>query len=829
MIKFLFLPAPLPEESPSSMLRRMALRHGCSSISDFTQLIGARYPCSAVINRSHLIVQRITEQAGPAAAEFLSGLYEDIGALPSLPPLKIAGFIFVGDLIRRSKNAFCSECWSTGKEYYFKDLKLFSSCPIHYRQYLSSCPACGARLTWFSGLDGNCACGAVLTSPPCNPEQNEVERKLLEILRSGNADTLDRFLDILRHLGYRLQNDTPCPLNRSLLELGCAILNRNATKIVQHLFTLAKLFPHVPPKIISATMAGLTDPVIRGCAASFLKSSLAAAPARQFECQLATAASFSLSMKQLRAWLAIKPSEWKFIKSSAGIKDRTSKYSWEQANIISQVVLNHKLDNRSNKKKIRAEHEGITLHEIQQKLMISLHGIRELIKTNNLNPVMNDHQKYVFNDEDIKEFSLKYVSIRRLSAESGFSTSKIRLAIRRLDLPALSYSDCTTRFQMVPTDTCDRILYWCSKEILKKPLSPRKKYKATDLLTHGTNWLTKFEAGQRIGLCPSRLHCLMKHNFFSYRKFTPGQKIYVDAFSLAEFNSRYINATEARNILGCGIKAVRCTLKNLGIPATICPTNRNGGIYLYPREELLRYALTVKLKNHDRTQGYTIKEACRKLHTDHVTISTLIKNEKLPLIKRIISTPKLIEKEAIDSFYDTYAKQTTISHWLGIPRSYACRFLCELGISPVSGPSVNSARIPLFEISDINLKLGTHYSTSGPQAAAPSLFSISQILSKYQISGNDFNRNFLRTKFVKAFKTSKKTFLLKDDYLKIERILDAHLTIPQATRYLGIKCHRLVKAGQFKLSYPINDRIDLPMLSKSDLVIYAAKYDLNKT
>ncbi|PNB71392.1 hypothetical protein C1X64_25220 [Pseudomonas sp. GW456-E7] len=578
MSKILFTPRPLPEESPTSILKRMAIMHGCILRSDLKALFGRTCFNGSLISRSHPIIQEISKRAGAAGDEFLSGFYEPIGALHHAPPLKIAGLSVSADMIRKRGATYCSECWKNGIEHFIKDLKLSSYCPYHLRKYLTKCPNCQVKLYWHA-LDVKCRCNHLLISPPCSADTATNEQKLLNIFRMGDSQKFRQLCDYLNDLGYRVERHTECPANRCLLSLALAFLEEDMVGVLAHLRRLNELYPETPAYIIAAKLSLFPQPKARDCARDFIKYHSHENAKKNGTFTTAPLHSFSLTKRQIGAWLNIRQHYWKILRLEINIKPDKTKYNWIQAQSLSKQVLTIKLRN-GFKKKITRNSERPPKH-LQEMLQLSAAAIKGAIEHHLLAPKWEKSHKMYFDPHDIENFTKNFISVKLLSSQTNIPTKQIRRAIAHLKIAPLNIENNILQIQLISTHTSQLVIEWCNdiEQQLLKPRSPSTK-RALHTHTKTEAWLPSAAAAEYLDTSKQVIRKLTKLGFLTnVQKCEVGGHL-IDIRILKKFKTQYVSAAEVCKLFNYSRGKVTKTLKAFGVlPVTSPEIDDNPAIF----------------------------------------------------------------------------------------------------------------------------------------------------------------------------------------------------------------------------------------------------------
>ncbi|WP_170948620.1 TniQ family protein [Pseudomonas sp. Irchel 3A7] len=827
MSKLLYIPRPLPEESPTSILKRMAIMHGCILRSDFRSLFGQAYFNGSLISRSHPIVKNIFRQAGIAGDEFLEGFYEPTGKLHHAPPLKIAGISVSADMIRKRGAAYCSECWKNGIEYFIKDLKLSSYCPYHFRKYLSKCPNCQSRLYWH-GMNERCRCHHLLVSPPCSVDVAANEEKLLDIFRAGDAQKFAKLCNYLNNLGYRVERDTECPANRCLLTIALAILEEDMAKVLTNLKYLQILYPETPAFIIAAKLSLFFDANVRACARDFIKSTSREQAEERESFTTPPLHSFSLTKQQISAWLGIRQHYWKILRLAISIKPDKSRYTWQQALTVSKQVLIIKLRNGFSKKK--AKNSISPPKHIQEQLQLSAAAIKGAIELHLLTPKWAKNHKMYFEPHAIEIFSKNFISVKLFSSQTKTPTKEIRSAIAHLKIAPLNLENGTLRRRLISTQSSMLITEWCKKN---KKTQGRKRIKnSTTLLpcspTGEKMWLSTAEAAEYLETWEGPVCHFVKHGLLTkVKKSRNGCGHLIDAKELKAFKAQFVSSKEARNLLSCSNEKVVKALNNFGVSPVFGPKIDHNPANFYAREQILLRNSTETKALNETSNGYTIQQAAEKLHNPTRTILQLIKIGALQLSDYRSANP-FITCNSVDSFYNHFATSLTVSQWLKTRPAFVSKIMNSLNIYHLNGMPTDNPLYFIYAIEDIAkyFSIPKHHPLHKPgQKPSTALIKTSDLWEKYDISGKSFGEMFLSSGFVNPIRIGATNYLLPNEAAKVEGILERYYTFSQADRYLGHKHTRnLKKANLLIVVYPLKPSANYPMIEKVQVQAYAAKH-----
>jgi excisionase family DNA binding protein len=821
MINILFFPKPLPEESPTSLLKRMAIRHGCRFKSDIQALLGKADRYRSIINRTHPIIQSIAKKAGKDAESFLCGFYEPIGPLTKSPPLKISGLVVRSSMVRKTSAAFCSECGEGTHEYFIKDLTLSVYCPYHFRKYLARCPHCNAYLYWTALLTGACICRRPIISPLCSPEDARIENKLLSLFRAGDAGQLKKFEEYLFLLGYQKKDKSECRATRTVAAMAFALLESDQESILYNLHELKSLYPEIPKRVICAKLALIPYHKIRRCVLHFLRQDGKEMGYQKKIPTLKTLTPFSLSKTQICAWQKLADHHWKILNRIANIEPHNSRYTWMQARILAERILHLKHHNGFSQKQ---KFSGLGVSDLQRELFLTPKVIKGLVSEKILTPIRGTRDTSLFDPSEVKIFLTKYTSIHHLSAGSQISTNRIRYAIRRLDLSKSDFNNRNLRLHVATVQTGRLIVDWCKNDELHKhgghpqisSIQPRDKSNQTGV------WLSTKEAGQSLGVSVYVIRHLIREGIITcYLRTKNGGGYIIKKDEVMRFKSKYISLTEISTLLRYPVTITRKVLDAAGIaPATGLDFDKHRPYY-YLRRKIIKHAATVEKQRTEQGAFYTITETCQQLSLSAQTVLRLTRSGILKFKDPINRT---IQKKCVDAFYGSYATLIIIANWLNIPARCTYQALARFGVMPISDIRLNSTRIYLID------DIAQHFSVPPrPNSASARLKKVLNIVStsllrkKYELPPVLFGKLFISSGFVRTIQAYGPAFLLADDALKICGILDEYLTFSQADIYLGARqlTRSLVMSNKLSIAHPLRPYSDHPMIEKNLLRNYA--------
>jgi len=816
MINILFIPTPLPEESPTSLLKRMAIRHGCRLRSDIQALLGRTNRYRSILTRTHPVIQGVAKRAGIDAEFFLSGFYEPIGPLSTSPPLKISGLVVKSSMVRKTSAAYCSECGEGSHEYFIKDLALSVYCPYHMRKYLAKCPHCKASLYWPALLTGGCLCKRPLISPSCTPEEANIEIKLMSLFRSGDSDQFKKFEKYLFLLGYRRTDKSECLATRTLIALTFAVLERDKETFLYNLGKLHSLYPDVPKRILCAKLSQVPDKQIQNWIKDFLRQNRTKIGHQKNSTKSEPLTPFSLSRLQICAWQKLGAHHWKLLKRIANITPKNTRFTWIQAQSLAEKTLHLKLHNGFSQKKIVS---GLSINYLKNKLSLTNKAINGLITEKLLTPISGYRHTSLFDPVEVKTLSTNYISIQRLSASSQISTTRIRAAIAHLVLSNHDFNNRKLYLHVVSAQTGQLAIDWCKNQ---KPHPYRNYPRLTSDKNQTGVWLSTKETIQTLGVNVHTIRHLIRSGMLKHCLLsTNGHGYVIKKEEVERFRSEYIGLTETSNLLHWPRTITRETLKNAGITPVIGHESDSKKPSYFLRQQILKYARKLEKLINTQDAGYTIIEVRQQLDLPSPSILSMTRSG---IMKFTDPTNRTIQKKCVDEFYDNHVSLPVVANWLNVPASCVYKALARYGIKPLFDTPYNYTRIYLID------DIAKHFSVPprpNPEKTAATkkidIIRVSHLRKQYEAPSVQFGILFTKSGFIKTIEVYGPGYLLAEDAKKISDILDKHLLLSQVVKYFGSQqfARKLITTNKLTIARPLLPYSDHPLITKKSLRDYA--------
>jgi hypothetical protein len=823
MARYLFIPTPLPEESPSSLLRRMASRHGCVIREDLRLLFKFDGMYQTILSRSHQVVQDIAHDPLTNAEEFLTGFYEPIGPLPEVPPLKIAGLVIRADMIRKRSAAFCSECWKENHERFIKDITWAIYCPYHLRKYLERCPTCGIRLHWATLLPGTCRCNTLPCSPTCTSSDANIELKLLDIFRASDAEKLKKLEQNLYLLGHRVGDDNRCPAVRTTFNLAFALLEGDKNAVLANISYLCDLYPFVPRRIICAKLASIAEPMARQCVIQFLRGHFHGTPGPSPQVCITP---FSLTRTQINDWLGLVIHRGIITHKTSGLPRTTYTYrfNWTQAQFLSEHTLRLKLTNGYSKKK---KFTGLIIKQVQQLLLLSAQSIRGLISEKTLTPLTGCRSTLLFKEPEVLSFSERYTSIKAMCVETSISKHRIRKALKELNLIRLDFSNTLLNQKLIRTEDKQPVIDWCNTRLPRRPSRGKASYPmlSTDSYETG-DWFSTFDAALQLKISVHVIRFLIRARLIScqQRLVGRGPAFFINKAEIERFEKDYIGVTDAARLLECPLVNTSKLLMNNGLSPVTGPGVDENLTFFFRRSDVINFMTQRDNARIINGGGLTIDETKKVLNISTNAVLFLIQTNILTWRNEV---DKTIVKEKVEHFHSNYAERTTIANWLRIPKTCVLKFLQIYNITPLT-PSFRGACFYLIDDIARHFSIPVRPDATEYPIISTDITKASDVRDKYKCPSAIFSKLFITSGYVTTIQDFGPLYITKADERRVANILDKYCTMSQADKYLGLRhfSGNLVRTHKLRTLHPLKPYSDHPMLKRAELYEYARRNNI---
>lgn len=798
MIEFFFVPFPLPEESPTSLLKRFATNHGCVTSAQFHSL-GAPYSHVRSLSSAGDVPAWIAKTAGVYGNRFLSGFYTPVVKDGSKQHV-VNGVTVKNRMIRWSGIAFCSECWKEGKEHFIKDLRVCMHCPLHNKTYLFTCPACNARLRWSNTLTPLCGvCHTEIICPSCSPEEAVPEQVLLSWFRESKQENLDCFERTLRLLNYNLPvlGDD---MNRNTLIAAIGVVENDTKVLEDYLCSLHSQYPHLERRVISAVLSRIGTEASRNATLKFSQSdnqhyTLSSLPPPTHT--PIKKQPFLLSRKQVRKLTGLSVSQWP-------IFVREQKTLWESVGrglpLPESLIL--QLLDKSEEFKLRistsdTDSKIMTLQEAAQWLQLSPHTIKRLIREGLLQTTtLSDHRRLAIAESQLQKFSDEYETLDHLAARINQRKRIILSAIQILNIPRYYTSTFKHPSLLHHNDTI-RII---------KHLAPLKQTKHHSTLSreqlkllddhNATDYCICDEAAKLCGLPEGTISALIRHGWLTpHRKLNGGKAgIYLLKSEIMFAKHNFLRPGDYSKLIGTNPKIATELILSLGINPIAGPLLDCTATHIFLKKDIDNLIVSNTSTSED---SMTILEASRYLNLTEKTIICLLNTHDLSCSCENKQSSLFISKSKAQEFSTTHVNGATIAKWWGIRPTRILRFLAKMNIVPTH-EKYGTTNETIYRVSDLGPIGLDSLKQNSKKNYLSSLISTRDTSKKLQISVMALAKNFIKTGFITAIKVQGRQWISPAGYSKLRTFLKKYCTVAMADARIGLKSHfkELVAKGE---------------------------------
>ncbi|WP_156905630.1 helix-turn-helix domain-containing protein [Pseudomonas vranovensis] len=786
MKELFFVPFPLPEESPTSLLKRFAVKHGCVIPAQFSGL-GAPLYSSQALSITGEVPVWIAKRAGVYDDAFLSGFYPPETASCLNKRHIIHGLTIKDSMIRWSGRGFCSECWQGGMEYFIKDFRICLHCPYHERTYLFSCPKCNIQLSWFDTLTTQCrACKSEIISPLCKQSEAVPERTLLTWFRESKQDNLDLLAHTLHSLNYTTPN-LGIDSNRAKLIAAIAVVEDDQNTLIHYLHKLHSQYPQLERRIISSALSLVETETSINAVSAFLNCTCSHCSPPSFSPTThlnPQKESFLLTRKQIRKLINLPWKQWlEFTKLTQHIWKSVGRERKIPENLILELLEDFekfKLRPVANKPESRV----INLTAAAQVLGFTPHTVRRLIKAGLLEITVKSDHSHNISEHELQKFHDTYESLNQLTSRAKQSIKIVSLAMRILNILPIPKKPFTFPVIIKRSDS-DRIIEFLEAAQQRKTpnISNRKKLEFINE-SEIDDYYTCAEASRFSKFTPSTLACLIRNGCIIPRKLAKrrGNALYLRKSDIDAANYNFLTAGEFTKMIGTVPNLATKLLTSLGINPVAGPITGFGTTSIFRRQDIEELIY----KNSNTTEEtMTILEASSYLNFSVDTVMALLKTHDLSADSDGAPSALFISKLKAKNFFVTHVNAITISRWCGIHPTKIQRFLEQKNIYPThEKPGKPTETIYRFD----DLKpVGFNFETAKTNKTyLDDLILTSDLCEKLKISIKGFHKNFTKTGFVTAIYGLGKEWINQEDYKKLRSFLKNYCTLAMADSRVGI-------------------------------------------
>ena len=717
-----FIPTPLPNESPTSVIKRLCLRNGYSKVSKFEAfhfvsdqakvcplLQGSRFEHFLVANSTDLLQEQMRK-----------GFYNTVGS--SWGNISIGKLTLSRRLLRPLDAALCTECLTDGWEHILKDNYLTSHCPIHNRHYLFSCPKCERYLSWKNQITSYCDCGELLVSPPCSWTEALPEARLMELFETGDQTRFDQVISIIRHLGIDLKTVSTVPV----YDVFAAAIALVFDDVEHAAISLYNIY-NIPEPLETEVLLTMLQPVIPRSTLEHLHQQFSKLPARE----LPSTSKILIPPRVMPQLLHLSIDQWHRLKYYSNIKklrstrDGRGSYTVEELEQIAREIRssNSPVDQRESLETAIRGGFYYELQEARDKLSVCERHFSYLIQQNAFGKKQVLNSKVYLTKHLVDDFTNNHIRSMILARKFKVSTSTIHVVLQKLKINYSIFANWYgppffVRREDVPAieekiRTTSKTKYGLACASRRVPPSPSTPVitltKAASILHVPTQTIQYYRDIGTLSHHPESLS-LISHE------------------DVLKFHQNFATPSDLGQELNISSKVVTRVLQRLGISPVAGPSITGTTSQIFARS-----ILPADLKH--RVNPYDDDFGIYWLRNETSTIAQTAKELglSLPDTSRLI---KLFIKPKRAPCYRHYP-----------------------GISPK-----DKAKL---------------------QALLGTLVPLTDILSAHSMSHHNFSRRFTNPKFVRKIKVGKVEYLTQDDAEKITSLLAEYCTTMEADKILG--------------------------------------------
>lgn len=420
-----YIPLPMLDESPSSMIRRLATMNGYSSVSKLTAgffgygfkahgqslVQGNRYESLILSQVGQTLQYRIHNGFYPLANA------DEPGGSFLLGKLKIGR-----RLLRANFFPACSDCRKAEHFHYINDLCLCSYCPIHQRKLLDTCPSCKRILRLRHLGHQSCTCGATWESPTCSEDECLPEKRLLEILEQQDQKKFNSLFSAIHMFGIAGNK-----INRA----SHLIFDAASSVVFEDCARLAKLLPVIWDSIDS-TLASVLELRLKKNhpKLAYLLDKLPTKSATKEE----TLPTKPIRGNALRMILGLGTPLWSQFRKAHPEYD---KHSFDGTDIAQIVLALEKFRANNQMQQIQFEKNICsTCHSLKTAtkiLGLSVQELHLLSRQKILVPTTTIRTSPYYKKGDVTAFQNSYVSTRALASQFKISIFEMITALNRCE------------------------------------------------------------------------------------------------------------------------------------------------------------------------------------------------------------------------------------------------------------------------------------------------------------------------------------------------------------------------------------------------------------
>jgi hypothetical protein len=795
MNKLIFVPTPLTEESPHSLIKRAAQRHGFSTTGKLNGLcIGPQTFRSTSLTQDSDFAKLFVAEAGVNGPKVLNGFYAKIERPKQRRRLVIGNIEIPITYLRLRTGAYCDGCFKEGWEHQVRDLKFAEFCPYHLKRYLTHCPECHMPVEWWHALDGKCRhCGIALKCQPCNLEECRLERMLVDLMRTRSQLNFDRLLVLTRQLGYTPEKPTVPDAMRRMVFIGAfSIMTDDSRAILEHLFKLHSLHPDVDKFWIAARFSLVVTPAAREASRIFLETKCQ--PFFKLAC---SHTPFLLTLRQLRSVLKTSASQMARIKKLTPLAQRSiySCFSVDEAVILARKTNEFLLadDGRLPIPK----KEMLCRANVCQILGISPAALKIYVQHDLLKPHLGCNHTPFFFRSDIEQFSRQYEPLQNLSKKTGKTIRRLYPTLELLDIQIIPNRSIKVRYWLINKTDIDRFVTTNKKKNKKTrhfiPLPP-----AVFRTQPSSNYMTTREAAKALEMVVANVESAIRAHMLKGVCRGRHMRIYIPKIEVKKFRIKYFTTVQAANLIKIHYPQAPDLLFGLGVRAVIGPMVDGTRDNVYKATDILRVAKLAIAENPSEHFNYHSKtSAAKRLHISPDMLSMLMTAKLIKFVKG--STGSYFRPSWVNNFAEDFIVPSELSKLANLPVTMIPQItdiLKNMGIIPITLKASDRSnylykRADLRDSHDEFSKKMAHLDKSRKYRAyikhttkpLPKGYTpMRDLLDTYGISASDFSNLFIKFGFISTLTNNQTKYISANDRIKCEAVLEKYCTCTMASK-----------------------------------------------
>ncbi|PXX61829.1 MULTISPECIES: TniQ family protein [unclassified Pseudomonas] len=836
MNKLFYVPIPLTDESPYSLIRRAMLAHGFHSVHEFSSVCLRQSALDHLaITQTAPITRFLAAEADTFATTLLDSFYQIVKRAHARH-LVVSGVEVPIRYLRLTSFAFCDECFKEGWQRQIQDFTLAEFCPYHQKKYLMRCPACGGAIKWWHVLSGRCHyCDHMLTCRSASSRECRPEEYLVQSLRTQNQAYFDKIFQILRQLGSPTAKApvapeaTRCQIN----EAAMLIANSDVQGLLQHLSSLHNTYPEIDKLWIAARFSGIHTPAKTEAINMFLEQDTATREKTH------NTTPFLLTFKQIKRKLQ-KEGVYFPNPRQLRLSLNPTKRLFSIDDICAAYAAHEQYQDMGAGRLPKPKAELCTAKEAACRLYIKPQVIQTYARHGLISYYSGGHNKKFFLTDDIDGLISRLQPPRYIAGTCDIKLRTLHRAIIELNLePTYSYglhwSNCLFTMddiQSIKTLLNDNTEHTRQSFRLILPELPADPI-------FFKNYSTYTGAVKLLKIQSTTLHQLIKWHYL-HNCLISKNKIYIPNTELLKFRNKYINSKTVGKELKIPTFMLFDVLQALGIQPIVFPeTGLIRADLLYKKSEISKIQSTLSMESPNEPQNYlTIDSARKRFGVNEDTIVFLAHHN---FISHLQGRRKIYFRPGtVDLFFKKFSVLEQLLAFLGFPSRPTSKLIDTLYKYASREISVKSNTAEFYRFSQYILsfldaetpvdspllsiiKEAASQSSSIVRHISPNCILLSQALKQYQMTNNDFIGTFVIKGFVSTTKFNGEKYLTKEAFEKIQCILQTYITCAMADRLYFYKTDTsrcLIARGVLKVEVNVSGLIAKPLLRLDKVLNY---------